>query len=161
MNISKVLPITFAKVESDFRGDLALYDVIFHEDFGPFRKNEQLKYLFLSLQDGYLREYNDDNNVVREAKVRHIAKESTRNLVFKHIPEGNAVAFAEGVLATLDQLGYTCECDESTPPDEKREVGYSVIDVRLLPPSFRKAILNAQQTKKLKEMFSGDTTTFC
>ncbi len=52
-----------------------------------------------------------------------------KNLEFV-VAEANIVEFSEGVLDTLDQLKFTFDYDETSPPDEKGNVTYKVIGVR-------------------------------
>jgi hypothetical protein len=51
-----------------------------------------------------------------------------RNIAFKGIPESFIVPFSEGVIATLEELGYNYLADETSPP-VNGECEYRVLGV--------------------------------
>lgn len=46
-----------------------------------------------------------------------------------NLPDEHVASFTMGVIETLEQLGYTFSCDETSPPDKEGETVYKVFDV--------------------------------
>lgn len=69
------LPLTFSGWdEVDCYGDMQMYNVVFLEDFGPFKKGETVNSLVRLDSKGLLQEYCVDGAKGRECQIVYVVK---------------------------------------------------------------------------------------